>query len=181
MKEERVERYDPSQPDAQRWHLLEVDGQVPTDAQRAAIEQPRNNKPRKHANKPPAEILDFPNAVVHAQTKDAVTYEVAMRADAAWLVQTQNIAVLITVGRRSKAVEHVAVSLRSTVRVALGLAKITDVDFDLSFDETAKKGRDDDEAEGKASASITKLGRRMEYAWSEFKRVQIYGGAEPPR
>lgn len=181
VKEERVERYDPSQPDNRRWHLLEVDGKPPTEAQREAIEVPRNKKPRKHANKPPAEVLDFANATVREQTKDTVTYEVAMRSDAAWLVQTENIAVLITVGRQSRAVEHVAVSLRATVRVALGLAKITDVDFDLSFDEPAKKGGSDDEAAGKASAAITKLGKRMEYAWSDFKRVQAYDGKEPPR
>lgn len=184
VKEERVERYDPSLPDNRRWHLLEVDGKPPTDAQRAEIEQARNNKPRKKANKPPAEVLDFANATVHAQTKDTVTYEVALRANAAWFVQTENIAVLITVGRQSKAVEHVAVTLRATVRVALGLAKITDVDFDLTFEppeKPAKKGQPDDEAAGKASASITKLGRRMEYAWSDFKRVQAYGRREPAR
>ncbi|MBS0630299.1 MAG: hypothetical protein JSS11_00155 [Verrucomicrobia bacterium] len=181
VKEERVERYDPSLPDDRRWRLLEVDGQPPTDAQRADIEQARNKKPRKHANKPPAEVLDFPSATVRAQTKDTVTYEVPMRANAAWLVQTENIAVLVTVGRQSRAVEHVAVSLRSTVRVALGLAKITDVDFDLSFDEGAKKSGADDEAAGKASASITKLGRRMEYGWSDFKRVEAYGAKEPAR
>ncbi len=183
VKEERLERYDPSLPDDKRWHLLEVDGKPPTAGQRVAIQDQRNRKPRKKATRAPGEILDFQRATVSTENARTVTYEVAVRPEAARLVQTENILLLITVGRESQAVEGVTARLRDTVRVALGLARINDVDLDLSFDPpddpgSAKNKQTHDEAEpnGTARASITKLGRQMELEWWDFKRVETYRG-----
>jgi hypothetical protein len=177
VKEERLERYDPSLPDDERWHLLEVNGQAPTEDQRNAIERRRNRKPRKHANKPPEQILDFSTAAVATETPADVTYEVALRPDAARLAQTEKLLLLITVGRENHVIERVTATLREPMRVALGLARITDVDFDLTFDgrdEHAVPPKPNDELNGTAKVSLQKFGEKMEYEWRDFKRVNAY-------
>lgn len=181
VKDERLERYDPSLPDIQRWHLLTVDGKAPTEAQRQTLERRKNLRPRKHANKPPEDFLDFPHAVVSAETARAVTYAVAVRPEAARLVQTDKLIVLVTVGRENRAIERVTVSLRDPMRVALGLAKITDIDLDVHFDpsgQDANSEAGDVETSGSARVALWKLGDRMEYEWSDFKRVTPYASPQ---
>ncbi|MDB6167405.1 MAG: hypothetical protein JWM88_269 [Verrucomicrobia bacterium] len=193
LKEERVERYDPSLPDAQRWHLIEVNGKPPTDAQRESIEHRRNRKPRKKANKPPEELLDFSKARVATETAKDVTFEVPLRSESARMVQTEKLILLITVGRETRMIERVTAGLRDTMRVALGLAKITDVDFDLTLDgidegEKSTKGhpkappkpQEEDQVTGTARVALTKFGERMEYEWSDFKRVNAYHAPAKP-
>jgi len=189
VKEERLERYDPSLPDAQRWHLLEVDGKPPTVEQRKDIQDRKNRKARKRSNKTPAELLDFPHAALRTETPQAVTYAVAVRPEAARLVQTEKLVLLITVGRKSRMIERITASLRDQMRVALGLARITDIDFDLVFDSgplgsaaseknsapvAEKKAANSDQPTGTARVALSKLGERMEFEWSDFKRVDAY-------
>ncbi len=184
VKEERLERYDPSLPDSRRWHLLEINGQPPTDAQRLAIEQRKNHRPRKHVNKPPGELLDFPHATGKSATPRTVTYEVALRPETARLVQTDKLILLITVGRESRMIERVTAGLREPMRVALGLAKITDVDFDLTFDGVDAAGKaqsgDQQQPSGTARVAMSKFGERMEYEWEDFKRVNVYRASAGP-
>ena len=149
------------------------------------MELRKNLKPRKQGTKPPEDYLDFPHAVVTTETAAAVTYEVAVRSDAVFLVQTGKLIILITVGRESRAIERVTAALRDTMRVAFGLAKITGVDFDMSFDpadEDPKASADDGQTSGTARVTMSKLGERMEYEWSDFKRVSAYRPVEksPP-
>lgn len=185
VNEERLERYDPSLPDAQRWHLLEVDGKPPTDKQRNNIEFRKNRKPRKRANKGPADLLDLAQATVHAEAAQAVTYAVAVRPEAARLVQTEKLVLMITVGRESHTIERITAGLRDPMRVALGLAKVTDVDFDLEFDFAPPTGNasspsaearapNGDQPSGTARVALSKLGQQMEFEWSDFKRVDAY-------
>ena len=176
---ERLERYDPSLPDSQRWHLLEVNGQPPSEAQRQTLERRKNLKPRRQTSKSPEDLLDFAHAVPTAATPLAVTYTVAVRSETILFTQTEKIIVQITVGRESRAIERVTASLRDPMRVAFGLAKVIGMDFDLSFepaDEGTKSATDDGQASGTGRATLSKLGARMEYRWSDFKRVTAYTG-----
>ncbi len=180
VKEERLERYDPSLPDNQRWHLLEVDGKPPTEAQRKAIEVRKNQRPRKHANKPPEDFLDFTHAVPLHETPQAVTYAVTVRPEAARLVQTEKLIILVTVGRESHSIERITASLSEPMRVALGLAKITDVDLDMHFEPepAGHPGAAEPDPSGTARISLSKFGDRMEYEWTAFKRVTPYAAAK---
>lgn len=188
IKGERLERYDPSLPDERRWHLLEVDGKAPTDDQRRDIEYRKNRKARKHANKPPADLLDLPHATVRDETPQVVTYAVAVRPEAARLVQTEKLILLITVGRKSRAIERITASLRDQMRVALGLVRVTDIDFDFALGAAAPpEQKSPSAAEDKVAAgdrltgtgrvALSKLGERMEFEWSDFKRVDAYQAA----
>src|SRR5882724_2005625 len=62
--QERLERFDPSKPDNQRWHLLEMNGQPPTAGERVRWQDRKNQKPRKSSNKPLDELFDFDSATL---------------------------------------------------------------------------------------------------------------------
>lgn len=194
LKEERVERYDPSLPDAQRWALLEVDGKKPTDSQREKIQDKRNKKPRKKAIKPLEEYFDLDNAKVVEDGKEVVRYVVAVRPEAARLVAVEQLSVGIAVRKDTKTIDRVTADLSRPMRIALGVAKVTDVDLDLRFDaeeEHAEKEKEKEkdkrdaqtadkssEADGTVRVVMSKLGNRAEYTWGEFKRVSRYQGAK---
>src|SRR5436309_9043986 len=75
IKEERVERYDPSKPGIDRWQLITVDGKPPTDERRADW-QKRKTKKRKNPGKPLDEYLEFEHATVLKESAKTVSYHV---------------------------------------------------------------------------------------------------------
>jgi len=178
LKDERLERYDPSLPDSRRWHLLEFNGLPPTDKQREQCQDRKNRKSRKHANKPIKDILDLENARLVAETPRASIYAIALRPESARLVQVEKLTVEVTVNKEHRTIERVTVGLKEPARVALGLAKIIDVDLDVHFEPSNSSAgtKDDDDVQPKGDAKVTlfKLGDRAEYAWSDFKRVTRY-------
>lgn len=188
LKEERVERYDPSLPDNRRWALLEVDGKKPTDSQREKIQDKRNKKPRKKAIKPLEEYFDLENAKVVEDSKDVVKYVVAVRPEAARLVAVEQLSVGIAVRKDTKTIDRLTADLSRPMRIALGVAKVTDMDLDLRFDaeeehpekekekEKAQSSDKTSEADGTVRVVMSKLGSRAEYTWGEFKRVSRYQG-----
>ncbi len=140
VKEERLERFDPSLPDNQRWHLLEMNGKPPTEDQRHQWQDRKNAKPRKASNKPLDELFDFDSATLVSETPDSATYAVAVKPSFARLVAVDKLTVDFTVSKQTKVIEHVTAGLSEPMKIALGLAKVTDLDLDLSF-ETVPPGK----------------------------------------
>ena len=60
---------------------------------------------------------------------------------------------------------------------ALGLARVTDLDFDLPVE--AESGETGGEVDSAASAkmTLTKFGQPTEFTWSDFARVEAHPGA----
>jgi len=180
VKEERLERFDPSLPDDQRWHLLEMNRKPPTDEQRRLWQDRKNQKPRKASNKPLDELFDFATATLISESPQSATYAVAVRPSFAHLVAVDKLTVDFTVNKQSKVIERVTAGLSGPMRVALGLAKVTDLDLDLRFDPEAGP-TPAEEASGTASMTMSKVvGARMEYTWSDFKRVTRYAANGVP-
>jgi hypothetical protein len=170
--DERVESYDPSQPDSRRWRLLEVDGRPPTPKQLEA-EDAKNRKPRRFGGEPPASLLELSHATLVSETPTAAVYDVPVRPIARSLAQTDKLVVLVTVDRQTGMVERLNAQLHGgPMRLALGLAKVTDFDLDLSFDptdtnplaEAAPTG-------GTARATLSAFGEHREYEWTDFRSV----------
>ncbi|WP_138223400.1 hypothetical protein [Nibricoccus aquaticus] len=182
LKEERVERYDPSLPDKQRWALLEVNGKRPTPAEIERIQDRRNKKPRKKANKALEEYFDLENAKVVETEKESVRYDVAVKPEAARLISVDKLSVGISIRKDTKTIDRITAGLSEPLRIALGVAKVTDLDLDLRFDadddhaEKKTPAEAASEADGTARVVMSKLGNRAEYTWGEFKRVSRYQG-----
>ena len=177
---ERVERYDPSLPDARRWKLLEVNGRPPTDKERRDIEDKRNRKPRKHAGNPPASYLDLSNARQVGETEKVAHFEVGVKPEASRLVAFESLVIKIAVDKSSGTITHISAALREPMRVAFGLAKVIDVDLDVQFGEPADGPPPAGEVTSGSTARVklTKLGNPQELSWSDFKEVPRYQGGK---
>lgn len=86
LKEERIERYDPSLSDNLRWRLLEVDGRPASAEERKKWETKKNGKPRKHALKPPGEYLDLEHARLLDAPPAEARFELGLRPQTARLL-----------------------------------------------------------------------------------------------
>jgi hypothetical protein len=178
VKKERVERFDPSLPDSQRWRLIEVDDQPATDEQRKKWETSKNRGPRKKVSKPPGEYLDLDNARVLEDTPKSTRFEVGLRPETLRLLAVENIVVLITVDKETDEIARIGATLRQPINVLLGLARITDLDIDVRL-EPADGGSapkpEEVQAGSTARVTMSKLGTFMEYNWTDFKRVTSPG------
>jgi len=174
LQSERVERYDPSLPDLRRWTLIEVDTRSPTASERQRWETRKNAKPRKAPLKSPREYLDLEHARVVSQTDETVRYEVVFRSDAARFVAVEKIAILIVIDKASGSVGHVSAILKEPIRIALGLARVTGLDLDVTLESSGEDTvipQDEVQAGSTASVRLSRFGDPMEFHWSDFKRV----------
>jgi len=181
VKAERVERYDPSLPDSVRWRLIEVDGRPATIEQREKWEARKNGKPRKKVVKSPAEYLDLDHATLMDETSQSARFEIDLRQDQAHLLAVEKIAVVITVDKEFGCIAHISATLRQPIRVLLGLARITDLDIDVSVEpanEDSAQQSGEVQSGSTARVAMSKLGYPMEYNWSDFRRVTSFGGAK---
>ncbi len=174
MKDERIERYDPSLPDSRRWRLVEVNGVPATDQQRQKWESWKNGRPRRKVDKSPLDYLDLDHAGLMGETPRNLRYRVPIRPEAQRLVSLDDIDLVVTVDKQSGNVAGIGAVLRGPIRVLLGLARITELDVDIRMrptDDATSRVPDDVDSGSTARMKVSKLGSPVEYSWSEFKRV----------
>lgn len=180
LKRERLERYDPSRPDRARWELLRLDGRAPTPAEKQELTERKNKKRRKHTS-PVADHFDFERAVVTAENARAVRYELPLRSSNAWIFPVEKVLLALTIDKATRAITQVQARILEPFRVALGLARVMDIDLDVATElpPTGGPPHAGDPADpagakpnGTARAVVTKFGDRVEYEWSDFRRVE---------
>jgi hypothetical protein len=176
VKEERIERYDPSLPDSRRWRLLEVDGVPATDEQAMALESTKNGKPRRKVDESPSKYLDLDHAVLVSETPTDARFRIPVLPAVHRLVSLDDIDIVVTVDKRSGNVAGIGAALREPIRVLLGLARITDLDVDLRINPAAGSpdAAEDVESGSTARVKISRMGTPVEYNWSDFKRVRPF-------
>jgi hypothetical protein len=170
LKQERTERYDPSQRWVSRWQLLSINGHKPTPTEWSEWMARKNRKHHKH----PKEIdhyFDFANARVLDETAATVRYELPLRSGVEWLFPISKVELLVTIDRHPPALQEVHARINEPMRVALGLAQVLHINLDFQMDAPAPADPADAKPSGSAQAVVTKLGDRVEYFWSDFTRV----------
>lgn len=171
---ERLERYDPSKPGNARWTLLAINGRPPTPEEHAAWAKKKFKKNRRRFDSPIGDYFDFNDARVIAETPKLIRFEVPLRRDKNWLFQTDKVRVVVTINKETRALEHLLADIREPVKVLLGLARITDGKLDLSFlnfDDDSAPGPESTQPKGTAHVIVSKFGERVEFTWTDFKRV----------
>lgn len=168
---ERLERFDPALGWDRRWQLLKLNGREPT-AEEARAWSERKNRSRKRQPKAFSEFIDLERAQVQAETPESVTYAIPFRRSAGGLFPGEKVDLTLTIDKQSREIERAQVSIDESFRVALGLARIIDIDMDLAMPAEDKPSSADspEKPQGTASAVVNKLGRRIEYRWSDFTR-----------
>ncbi len=177
---ERLERFDPTLGWDRRWQLLKLNGHVPTPEEATAWSE-RKNRARKRPPKAFSEFIDLDRAQVRSETPHAITYAVPFRRSAGGLFPGEKVDLTLTINKQSREIERAQVSIDESFRVALGLARIIDIDMDLSMPGTDKTSSTPEKPQGSASAVVNKLGRRVEYQWSEFIRHEAPAKAPAQR
>ncbi|MEO7597537.1 MAG: hypothetical protein ABIV50_01295 [Opitutus sp.] len=178
MKQERIERYDPSKGFAQRWQLVSINGQPPTEKELSEW-LGRKNKKKRRDRPGLGENFDFTKARIAEETPESIRYELPLRSSIDWLFPISKVELLITISKRGPALEQVQARISEPFRVALGLARILDIDLDVQMAPPPSSDPADAKPSGTAHAVVTKFGDRVEYYWSEFKRVEETSGKKP--
>jgi hypothetical protein len=172
VKVERLERFDPARGWERRWQLLRLNGRTPS-AEEVEAWSKKKNRARKRAPKELAEYVDLAQARVAEETADRVSYKIPFRRSAGGLFPGDKVDLTLTINKDKRELERAQVGIDESFSVALGLAKIIEIDFDLEMpgnQSAPHSGEPAEQAQGTASAVVNRLGRRIEYQWSEFSR-----------
>jgi len=176
--EDRIERYDPSQPDDQQWQLLEIGGKAPGADQLKAWQRQKNRELKRRNEKPLAEYFDFDDATVAGETADSIRYDVPLRKEAYRRIPLDKIGVSVVVSKDRHELQALTAGLKETFRMAMGVAKVTNFGLDISFKSIDQKFAPQPaviKANGSARVILFfKVGGDAEIAWSDFKRVKPY-------
>ncbi|HVU24227.1 MAG TPA: hypothetical protein VHE13_08890 [Opitutus sp.] len=177
LKQERVERYDPSMRPVSRWQLLAINGHKPSPAEWSDWLARKN---RKHGKRPKDidSYFDFAKARVLDETADAIRYELPLRGGVEWLFPINKVELLVTIDKRPPALREVHARISEPMRVALGLAHVLNINLDFQMDGPVSPDPADAKPSGSAEAVVTKLGDRVEYSWSDFTRVTPHAETE---
>jgi hypothetical protein len=170
LKQERRERYDPSRGWAGRWELISIDDRKPTGEEREAWLHRKNKKQRSEKHSVP-DSFDFENARVLEETAQTIRYDLPLRNGVEWLFPINKVELVVTINKSGPALEEVQARISEPFRVALGLAKVLDIDLDLQMAPPPSADPATAKPAGTAHAVVTKFGDRVEYFWSEFKHV----------
>lgn len=176
VRETRRERFDPSQPDASRWALLEINGRPPTAEELEAFDQRKNARPRMRFEAP-ARYVDFKRVRVVEASDEMITFDVPLRGDVSLFVPFEDILARVVVEKDTAIIRRVELGLREEMRIAFGLARVMKLDLDLRLHDAAfltDPGAPASPArppDGHASATISKFGRRADITWTDFVRV----------
>ena len=93
-----------------------------------------------------------------------------MRGANSGLFSTDKVDVTVAVNKETRALEHLTARVREPFRVLLGIARIAWGKLDLDFEETEAVPAPA-EPSGTAEVSLSRWGERIDFTWSDFKRV----------
>ena len=176
--EERIERYDPSQPLDRQWQLLSIAGHPPSAAELKSWQRRKAREQKRRDEQPLADYFDFGHATVAAETAETVRYDVPLRREASRRIPLEKIAVAVTVNRSRRELEELAAGLREKFHLALGAAKVENFGLDVRFrviDEKFAAQPVEITASGWARVVLFfKLGGDAQVGWSDFKRVKPF-------
>ncbi len=174
---ERLERFDLARGYEQRWELLKIDGRPPT-AEEIEAWGKRKNKGKKKEAKSWLQYVDLGNAQIRGETATRIRYEVPLKRVAGGLFPGDKISVYLTIDKESRAIEHAHARIDEPFNVALGLGEVLDVKANIDLPPEHKAGTPvdpagspDENPSGSVSATLNKLGKRVEYTWSDFHRT----------
>lgn len=168
---ERLERYDPSQPGNRRWRLLAINGEPPTAEQWEAWAKRKFRKKPRRFDSPLGDFFDFERARVLEENTESVRFGVPLRTDKSWLFPVDKVDVAVTVDKETKALEQLRANVREPFRVLLGIARITNGSVDLIFSEAEDDEPAAAEPSGSVQVSVSRFGERVDFLWTDFKRV----------
>jgi hypothetical protein len=171
-----VERYDPSQPPAQQWQLIQWQGQDPGERDLRRWEKRKLKEQRRREEKTLGEVMDFDRATVREETEEAVVFAIPLQPGASKRLPAEKFMVQMTVDRAREVVTGFSLETTGSFR-AMGVAKIDTIEVRADFrtvDERYAPQPHAIQARGAGRVLFFRVGGAAEIAWSDFKRVKPY-------
>ena len=174
VEEERVVRYDPSQPYEVQWTLITVDGKPATG--REVKQHRREMEKRMKERRSLGELLVLDRATIAAETPEVVVFEVPLVQDGNQRLPPEKFQVLARVNREKRALEQISVKVRSSLRVAVVVnVKSGGAELDFATVEPRHSPAVTNiRAEGTASIMFVRVGGSYTATRTDFKRVTPY-------
>ena len=191
---ETVVRFDPSQPYAEQYRPLQINGKPPTERQLKEFRKRGEKRGEKFAkeeaegkvpgSEPPrfgfnggTASIDLAHAFVASEDGGSVTYEVPLRNDGHGTLPVEKFQLFARVNRATHAFENVALRVRSAFRVKL-IVKVKTGEASVDF--AAVSPAHDPvpvRMNGDATATVLfmKFGGGFEVKRTDFQRVKPYG------
>lgn len=129
-----IEHFDPSKHPDEQWTLRLLDGEIPSESDRARWRRQREREMRRR-ERPLGDIMELESAQLADETKSAWIYEVPIKPGASRRLPAEKFFVLVQVGKERGEVERVAVRIREGFRLN-GLARVARLDnaeIDVKF------------------------------------------------
>lgn len=172
-----IERYDPSQPFAQQWTLLQYQGHSPTEANSTAWRAKKEKETKFREGKTLADYLDLDHATVVQETDTSATFLVPLVKEAIKRLPADKVEIFIAVDKGRGAMTGYWAQPRQPFRVA-GVLKLVSGRIDGRLEVIQEKyapvltyWR----ADGSLRAlGLIKFGLGEERRFSDFKRVKPY-------
>lgn len=172
---ERLERFDPSNGYDKRWRLLQLNGRTPSATEVEEWSKKKNKKKKEPKNW--LEFVDLEHARLEKEDAKTVSYIVPLKRAAGGLFPGDKISVQLIIDKQTKTIEQARASIDEPFNVALGLAQVVDLEFDLELppdkNSTVGSSKNPGQAAGTATAVVNRFGKRVEYTWTEFKRADM--------
>lgn len=174
VSEERLLRFDPSQPYEQQWTLLKKNGHDATPEQVEAYRKQRLK--RMKDRKTLGELLEVKSATVAAESPEAITYEVPLRRQGNDRLPPDKFQVLVLIDRARQEFISAEVKLREPLRIAL-IGKVKKAGALLSFtpqDPRFAPPLTGIKADGSGSILFVPVSASYDLTRTELRRVKPY-------
>lgn len=171
-----VERYDPSQPPAEQWRLLQWQGREPDERDLRRWEKRKLKEQKRREEKTLGEVMDFDRATVREETAAEVVFAIPLQPGASKRLPAEKFMVHMTVERAREVVTGFSLETTGSFR-AMGVAKIDSIEVSADFrtvDESYAPQPHAIQARGAGRVLFFRVGGAAEIAWSDFKRVKPY-------
>lgn len=171
-----VERYDPSQPPAEQWRLIQWQGREPDGRDVRRWEKRKVKEQKRREEKTLGEVMDFDRATVREETAAEVVFAIPLQPGASKRFLAEKFMVHMTVERAREVVTGFSLETTGSFR-AMGVAKIDSIEVSADFrtvDESYAPQPHAIQARGAGRVLFFRVGGAAEIAWSDFKRVKPY-------
>lgn len=171
-----VERYDPSQPPAEQWRLIQWQGREPDGRDVRRWEKRKVKEQKRREEKTLGEVMDFDRATVREETTAEVVFAIPLQPGASKRLPAEKFMVHMTVERAREVVTGFSLETTGPFR-AMGVAKIDSIEVSADFrtvDESYAPQPHAIQARGAGRVLFFRVGGAAEIAWSDFKRVKPY-------
>ncbi len=171
-----IERYDPSQPVAQQWTLLQWKGHEPKARELRSWKKRKAKELKRKDDKTLGDVMDLERARAVGESAGEVIFEIPLLPGASKRLPEDKFVVHMTVDPVKQTLQAFNLKTLGSFR-AMGVAKIENIEIEARFHTIDEQFAPQPErvfARGSGKLFFFRVGGAAEIIWSDYKRVRPY-------